>query len=144
MSYEEWLNVIESLKNTNTNQEILNKLKKEPLNTNLEYLLSPKLEELLETKFTLSINKIVKELEYIFTDVNYLDLALLNFKKEINYLLELVRINQVPIDIQINKTKYIKENTIKIYDILIKEADKYDYTGVFSLTIKNNMIKWSE
>lgn len=144
MSYEEWLNVIESLKNTNTNQEILNKLKKEPLNTNLEYLLSPKLEELLETKFTLSINKIVKELEYIFADVNYLDLALLNFKKEINYLLELVRINQVPIDIQINKTKYIKENTSKVYDILIKEADKYDYTGVFALTIKNNMIKWSE
>ena len=26
----------------------------------------------------------------------------------------------------------------------LKEADKYDYTGVFSLTIKNNMIKWSE
>ena len=112
MSYEEWLNVIESLKNTNTNQEILNKLKKEPLNTNLEYLLSPKLEELLETKFTLSINKIVKELEYIFTDVNYLDLALLNFKKEINYLLELVRINQVPIDIQINKTKYITHKIV--------------------------------
>ena len=42
------------------------------------------------------------------------------------------------------KTLKIKEDTEEVYKILIKEADKIDYTGVFSLTIKNNMIKWSE
>lgn len=144
MTYEEWLDTIESLKNTNTNQELLNKLKKEPLNTNLEELLRPKLNELIDTRYNLSVNKIIRDLDFIFSDINYLDLALLNFKKEINYLLELARINQMPIDIQVNQTKDIKENTIKVYDILIKEADKYDYTGIASLTIKNNMIKWSD
>ena len=144
MTYEEWLNIIESLKNTNTNQEILKRLHNEPQNTNISDILRPKLEKLITDRFELSVNKIVKEIEFIFSDVNYLDLALLNFKKEINYLLELIRIQQVPIDIQVNKTKEIKEDTKKVYEILIKEADKYDYTGVFSLTIKNNMIKWSE
>lgn len=144
MTYEEWLDTIESLKNTNTNQELLNKLKKEPLNTNLEELLRPKLNELIDTRYNLSVNKIIRDLDFIFSDINYLDLALLNFKKEINYLLELARINQMPIDIQVNQTKDIKENTIKVYDILLKEADKYDYTGISSLTIKNNMIKWSD
>lgn len=144
MSYEEWLDVIEHLKNTNTNQEILDKLKKEPLNTNLEELLRSKLNELIDIRFNLSVNKIIRDLEFIFTDNNYLDLALLNFKKEISYLLELTRINQIPIDIQINQTKDIKDNTIKVYNVLLKEADKYDYTGVASLTIKNNMIKWSD
>jgi hypothetical protein len=144
MTYEEWLNIIESLKNTNTNQEILKRLQNEPQNTNISDILRPKLEKLITDRFELSVNKIVKEIEFIFSDVNYLDLALLNFKKEINYLLELIRIQQVPIDIQVNKTKEIKEDTKKVYEILIKEADKYDYTGVFSLTIKNNMIKWSE
>lgn len=144
MKYEEWLNTIESLKNTNTNQDILNKLKNEPINTNLEGMLSPKLDDLINIRYNLSVNKIINELEFIFSDINYLDLALLNFKKEITYLLDLVRINQIPIDIQVNQTKDIKENTKKVYDILIQEADKYDYTGVFSMTIKNNMIKWSE
>ena len=144
MTYEEWLNIIESLKNTNTNQEILKRLQNEPQNTNISDILRPKLEKLITDRFELSVNKIVKEIEFIFSDVNYLDLALLNFKKEINYLLELIRIQQVPIDIQVNKTKEIKEDTKKVYEILIKESDKYDYTGVFSLTIKNNMIKWSE
>jgi hypothetical protein len=144
MSYEEWLDVIEHLKNTNTNQEILDKLKKEPLNTNLEELLRSKLNELIDIRFNLSVNKIIRDLEFIFTDNNYLDLALLNFKKEISYLLELTRIHQIPIDIQINQTKDIKDNTIKVYNVLLKEADKYDYTGVASLTIKNNMIKWSD
>lgn len=144
MTYEEWLNTIESLKNTNTNKEILDKLKKEPLNINLQDILRPKLENLIITRYELSVNKIVKELELIFSDINYLDLSLLNFKKEIQYLLELIRINQIPLDIQVNQTLKIKEDTEEVYKILIKEADKYDYTGVFSMTIKNNMIKWSE
>ena len=142
MTYEEWLNVIESLKNTNTNKEILDKLKKEPLNNNLYDLLRPKLESLIIERYQLSVNKIVQNLESIFTDVNYLDLSLLNFKKEIKYLLDLIDINQIPLDIKVNQTLKIKEDTEEVYKILIKEADKIDYTGVFSLTIKNNMIKW--
>ncbi len=144
MTYEEWLNVIESLKNTNTNKEILDKLKKEPLNDNLYDLLRPKLESLIIERYQLSVNKIVQNLESIFADVNYLDLSLLNFKKEIKYLLDLIDINQIPLDIKVNQTLKIKEDTEEVYKILIKEADKIDYTGVFSLTIKNNMIKWSE
>jgi len=144
MTYEEWLEIIEKLNNTNTNQEILKKLQNEPLNTNLEQLLSPKLQKLIEDRFDLSVNKIIKELDFIFSDINYLDLALINFKKEIKYLLELVRIKQIPIDYQINQTITIENDTKKVYEVLIKEADKYDYTGVFSLTIKNNMIKWSD
>ena len=144
MTYEEWLNVIESLKNTNTNKEILDKLKKEPLNDNLYDLLRPKLESLIIERYQLSVNKIVQNLESIFTDVNYLDLSLLNFKKEIKYLLDLIDINQIPLDIKVNQTLKIQEDTEEVYKILIKEADKIDYTGVFSLTIKNNMIKWSE
>ena len=144
MTYEEWLNTIESLKNTTTNKEILDKLKQEPLNNNLYDILRPKLENLIITRYELSVNKIIKELELIFSDVNYLDLSLLNFKKEIKYLLELIKIKQIPIDVQINQTLKIKEDNEEVYKILIKEADKYDYTGVFSLTIKNNMIKWSE
>ena len=144
MTYEEWLSTIETLTSTNINQELLNKVKQEPVNTNLKDLIVPKLLRLIQNRFDLSVNKIINELEFLFSDVNYLDLSLLNYKKEMNYLHELIKRNQIPNDIQSERIKKLKEDTNKVYDILIKEADKYDYTGVFSMTIKNNMIKWSE
>lgn len=144
MTYEEWLSTIEKLTSTNINQELLNKLKQEPVNNNLKDLILPKLLRLIQNRFDLSVNKIINELEFLFSDVNYLDLSLLNYKKEMNYLLELIKINQIPKDIQTERINKLKEDTDKVYNILIKEADRYDYTGVFSMTIKNNMIKWSE
>lgn len=144
MTYEEWLNTIEKLTSANNNQELLNKLKQEPINTNLQDRILPKLLRLIQNRFDLSVNKIINELEFLFSDVNYLDLSLLNYKKEMNYLLELIKINQIPQDIQQERINKLKEDTDKVYNILIKEADRYDYTGVFSMTIKNNMIKWSE
>ena len=144
MTYEEWLSTIEQLNTTNTNQDLLNKLKQEPVNNNLSSMIVPKLVTLINNRFELSVNKITKELEYIFTDINYLDLSLLNFKKEIKYLLELINLQHIPEDIKQNSSNKLKQDTNKVYDILIKEADKYDYTGVASMTIKNNMIKWSE
>ena len=144
MTYEEWLSTIEQLNTTNTNQDLLNKLKQEPVNTNLSSMIVPKLNNLINNRFELSVNKIIKELEYIFTDINYLDLALLNFKKEIKYLLELINIPQIPQDLKTSNIEKLKADTAKVYDILIKEADRNDYTGVASMTIKNNMIKWSE
>lgn len=144
MTYEEWLSTIDQLNTTNTNQDLLNKLKQEPVNNNLSSMIVPKLVTLINNRFELSVNKITKELEYIFTDINYLDLSLLNFKKEIKYLLELINLQHIPEDIKQTSTNKLKLDTNKVYDILIKEADKYDYTGVASMTIKNNMIKWSE
>ena len=144
MTYEEWLSIIEQLNTTNTNQDLLNKLKQEPVNNNLSSMIVPKLVTLINNRFELSVNKITKELEYIFTDINYLDLSLLNFKKEIKYLLELINLQHIPEDIKQTSINKLKQDTNKVYDILIKEADKYDYTGVASMTIKNNMIKWSE
>lgn len=144
MTYEEWLSTIEQLNTTNTNQDLLNKLKQEPVNNNLSSMIVPKLVTLINNRFELSVNKITKELEYIFTDINYLDLSLLNFKKEIKYLLELINLQHIPEDIKQTSINRLKQDTNKVYDILIKEADKYDYTGVASMTIKNNMIKWSE
>ena len=144
MTYEEWLSTIDSLRNTNTNQELLKKLKNEPYNANLSTLLEPKLLELFSDRFDLSVNKIIKELDIIFSDNNYLDLAMLNFKKEIEYLLQLVRINQIPIQKQVEETVKIEDDVKQIYEALLKKADSFDYTGISSLTIKNNMIKWSE
>ena len=142
MTYEEWLNIIEQLTTTNTNQDLLNKLKKEPVNSNLSSMIVPKLLNLIHNRFELSVNKIIKELEY--KGQNYINTLNKNFKKEIKYLEELIKLQHIPNDTQTSRLEKLKQDTNKVYDILIKEADRNDYTGVASMTIKNNMIKWSE
>ena len=102
------------------------------------------IKNLIRTKFNNSINKIIKNLGEIFSDVNYLDLTLLNFKKEINYVIELSKLKQLPPEKQIELQIILKTETNKVYDILCTEADKIDYTGSTSIIIRNNRIKWSE
>ena len=100
MTYEEWLITIENLKNTNINQELLDKIKNTDINENINNMLIPKITSMLKYRFDESINKITRDIYQIFSDHNYLDLALLNFKKEIKYLIELTNIKQLPNDIK--------------------------------------------
>ena len=144
MTYEEYLNLFNELKTPTYNNELLNKLKTMPINPNLQELLSPKYEDLINYKFTESVKKIKTDLPTIFDDNNYLDLYLVNFKKEINYLLEMLKIDLLPPNTKEQLAKTIKEGTDKIYEILINEANREDLTGIYALTIKNNQIKWSD
>lgn len=144
MQYEEWLNILEELKTSSTNIDTLKRMQNADVNPNFNNMLVPKLEELIKTKFNYSIEKIIKNLGDIFSDINYLDLTLLNFKKEINYVIELSKLKQIPPEKQIEIQIVLKTETNKVYDILCTEADKIDYTGGTSIIIKNNRIKWSE
>lgn len=144
MQYEEWLNILEELKTSSTNIDTLKRMQNADVNPNFNNMLVPKLEELIKTKFNYSIEKIIKNLGDIFSDINYLDLTLLNFKKEINYVIELSKLKQLPPEKQIEIQIVLKTETNKVYDILCTEADKIDYTGGTSIIIKNNRIKWSE
>lgn len=144
MQYEEWLNILEELKTSSTNIDTLKRMQNADVNPNFNNMLVPKLEELIRTKFNYSIEKIIKNLGDIFSDINYLDLTLLNFKKEINYVIELSKLKQIPPEKQIEIQIVLKTETNKVYDILCTEADKIDYTGGTSIIIKNNRIKWSE
>jgi hypothetical protein len=99
---------------------------------------------MLEYRFNESVNKITRDIYQIFSDHNYLDLALLNFKKEISYLLQLTNIKQLPNNIKEQLIDKFKSDTEKVYNILLKKADTEDYTGILSMTINNNRIKWSE
>lgn len=144
MTYEEWLKNIEELKQTNINIERLNILKEAPINENLFQMIENKLLELVKIKFEKSITKLIKELPTIFSDVNYLDLALIDFKKEIKFLIEIIHLKQISPPEQIALLNMIKEQTENAYNILLKEANQTDQTGIFAITINNNRIKWSE
>lgn len=143
MNYEQWLNFIEELK-INITSEKIKTIQNIEYNENIQGILEPKLINLVKEKFQNIISKIIKELPLIFSDINYLELNLINFKKQITQLLELIKIKQFSINNQTKLIEMIKTESNNIYDILMKESNKNDPTGIFSMTINNNKIKWSE
>ena len=142
MPYEEWLDNLEILKKENNN-EILERFKNEDINNNIYNMLYPKIILTIKEKFKISINKIISDLELMFNDKNYLDLYLINFKKNIKFILELINLKQIPYDKKEDLKKEIIKGTEDTYNILIEESRKEDPTGMLELTIKNNKIKWS-
>ena len=143
MSYEEWLDNLEILKKENNNK-ILEELKNEEINNNINNILYPKIINVIKEKFKISINKIITDLDLIFNDKNYLDLYLIDFKKNIKFIIELTNLKQLPFDKKEDLKKEIINGTEDTYNILIKESKKEDPTGMLELTIKNNRIKWSD
>lgn len=144
MTYQEWLENIKLLNNRQMNIEVLNKLENEPQNLNIQEMLVPKLEELITYRTNMTMQEILASLELIFNDINELDYALVKFKKEISYIVRLIKIKQMPTDNQQRILNKFKEDINEVYNVLKKEADILDYTGSYSTIIKNNEYKWSE
>lgn len=144
MKYENWLEKLELLKRSTPNNEILKELQNEPLNSNISSLLEPKILDLINYKLNQSINKISANISVLFSDINQLDLALINFKKEIKFIIELSNLKEITKEHQQHIQEEIQKEIEKIYNIFLEESLKYDRTGSFSLIIKNNKIKWSE
>jgi len=143
MNYQEWLDAIETLRVSNKD-DLIKRIAEEPENPNISNLLAPKLDQLIKDRFQKSINKIIGSLETMFEDENNLDLDLLNFKKEVLKTKELLENKQMTEDHKQILNDMIKRECDNVYNILIKEADRDDDTGVLSMVIKNNRIKWSD
>lgn len=143
MKYEEWLEYINYLAKFN-DKDKLDIMKRQEVDINIQDILEPKLENLVYVKLNSTIKKILRDLTNMFGDVNFLDLSLVNFKKEINFIIDICSLRQISDELKSKLIIKIKDDTSKVYDILIREANRVDQNGILSMVIKNNMIKWGE
>ena len=144
MTYQQWLENIKLLEGRGINFQVLELLEQQEPNSVIEEMLTPKLEELITKRTNYSITEIIHNLEIIFSDINELDYNLVKFKKEIGFIIRLIKLKQIPYAIQSQIFKKFKTDIDEVYKILKQEADMVDYTGSFSQIIKNNEYKWSE
>ncbi len=144
MTYEQWLEIIQKIKNTTTNNDLLVKLQHEEISQSFNELLVPKLEELIYLKFANATNKLKNNIDEIFSDMNILDYYLVVFRQEMKFIMNLIKLKQIPSEDKVLLTYKIVDGTRNVYDILIKEANKSDPSGVLGMIIKNNRINWSE
>jgi hypothetical protein len=106
--------------------------------------LEPRLSITIKTKFQYSIDKVIKNLSDIFYDVNNLDIYLVNYRKEVRFIERLINTKHLSEEKKKELNDMLKNETENVYNILIKEANREDPTGLYAMTIKNNRIKWSE
>ncbi len=137
MTYEEWLNNIKILENSN-NEQILNKLLEEPIKESLKNNISKQINNLIEVKLQQENKKIIRELEN-FKDENEFDLFLVTIKKDFNYIIKLSSLINEP-----SLKNNIKISIDKIYNIINNSIKQYDDNGILQLLVKNNRIKWSD
>ena len=90
------------------------------------------------------VNKIINQLDNILIDPNILDLSLISFKKEIILTKELANLKQLSSESKNELNDMLKDETNKVFDILIKESHNIDYTGSTERIINNSRINWSE
>ena len=143
MHYNEWLELIERLRNTSSVSDKL-KFINEKENNNIKDLLIPKIYELIKYKIDKAINKIISNINNIYYDVNYLDLNLVIFKKEVLFIYDLIFNNQLTDNDKEKLGNMLKSESNKVYDILLKKSYEFDQTGILKMNINNNRIKWSD
>ena len=143
MTYNEWLSCIEELKKSN-NYMILDRLSNEEVNNNINSMLEPKLIELIYYRFKSSVNNIIVNLRDMYSDQYYLDLILLNFRKDIEFIKKIMKLKQISDKEYVRLNDDLKKELDESYKILEEEAVYVDDTGNLLMIIRNNRIKWSE
>lgn len=144
MDYESWLNILDKLKNGYIDNNLLKEMQESEINNNINGMLILKIDALIRERFEISISKVTKNLTEIFTDINYLDLTLVNFKKEVKFLIAMSKLKQLPTEKQQELINKIKEGTEQVYTILVNESVNIDPKGIYAQTIINNKVKWSD
>lgn len=143
MSYEDWLDNIDKLKSNVCNLEIIEKLQNEDINENINYLLKDKLDELVDITFANSIQKIIRNIEFLFEDQYELELTLINFKKKINAIMSIASLKQFGNDSELIKEN-IRRETDRVFKLLEKESLMFDDIGGLLVVIRKNEINWGE
>ncbi len=143
MSYAEWLELFEKFNNTNLDKDQLNYLLSLDNNPSIQERLTEKYSILLNNRLQLSVNKLISELDNICNDQNYMDFMLVSFKKEVDYIIQMLQVKILTDESRNNIRDEIKNKVDEIMKIMDDKALEVDYTGVLSMMIKNNGIKWS-
>ena len=123
MTYSEWLELLDILKKS-SKREYMDKLINEPINSNIQDVLSPKIKDIIYERFRTSIQNIIKNLEMMFEDVDLFDMEMVNFRKNIKLTMELINCKNLYVHDRIQIEKNLKDEVEETYKILENEALK--------------------
>ena len=136
MNYNDWLDLINQVEKSNRNTIYLQKMEDADNNININEMLQPKLIDLITNKLAKAIRRIVNNINETFRNPNTLELTIINFDKDIQYILKICNLKQIDNDVKSKLITTVNDEANKVYDILIEKSLEVDRTGMYKTIIE--------
>ncbi len=136
MNYNDWLDLINQVEKSNRNTIYLQKMEDANNNININEMLQPKLIDLITNKLAKAIRRIVNNINETFRNPNTLELTIINFDKDIQYILKICNLKQIDNDVKSKLITTVNDEANKVYDILIEKSLEADRTGMYKTIIE--------
>ena len=142
MTYFEWINSFDQLKNGTRNEELLNTLYKSTINLegSILYRFIIHINDLIRTRLKNSLDSILYKLRTIYQDSNALSLEIINIKKELAFAKKIINLPVIPEE---NKNKFketLQNFANEISETLEHSLSGIDTTGEIITMVKNSKI----
>lgn len=136
MNYNDWLDLIDQVEKSNRNTIYLQKMEDADNNININEMLQSKLVDLITNKLAKAIRRIVNNINETFRNPNTLELTIINFDKDIQYILKICNLKQIDNDVKSKLITTVNDEANKVYDILIEKSLEADRTGMYKTIIE--------
>jgi len=142
MTYYDWVESLEQLKNGPRNDTLLDTL----YNNNIElvgnilYRFIIHINDVVRTRLKNALDSILLKMNTIYNDLNSLSLEIINIKKEIAFAKKIINLPSIPEE---NKKKFketLQRFADEINEALEKSLTGFDTTGEAIMMVKNSKI----
>ena len=143
MTYFEWVEILENLKTSTRDDNLINNLYSQKIDLvgNILYRFIIHVNDTVRTRLKNSLDSILLKMNTIYNDINSLSLEVINIKKELMFCKKLMNLPVIPEE---NRNKFME--TLQNFANEINEALEVSVTGLDTtgeaiMMIKNSKIK---
>lgn len=142
MTYYEWINCFDKLKNGPRNEELLNQLYTSTieLDGNILYRFIKHINDLVRTRLKNSLDSMLSKLETIYHDNNALSLEIINIKKELMFAKKITKLPVIPKENQDKFRETLQKFANELNETIETSVEGMDTTGEAITMIKNSKI----
>lgn len=146
MTYYEWINTFDQLKDGPRNDEIINNLYKEKINLdgNILYRFIIHINALIRARLKNALESILTKIASIYKDTNLLSIEILNIKKELIFAKKIINLPVIPEENKNMFKKTLQNFANEIQETLEMSANNIDNTGTTLTLIRNSKINFLE
>lgn len=142
MTYFEWVEILENLKTSPRDDNLINNLYSQKIDLvgNILYRFIVHINDTVRTRLKNSLDSILLKMNTIYNDINSLSLEVINIKKELMFCKKLMNLPVIPEE---NRNKFME--TLQNFANEINEALEVSVTGLDTtgeaiMMIKNSKI----
>lgn len=142
MTYFEWIEILENLKTSPRDENLINNLYNQKIDLigNILYRFIVHVNDTVRTRLKTSLDGILSKMNTIYNDTNALSLEVINIKKELLFCKKIMNLPVIPEE---NRNKFmqtLQNFANEINEVLENSVTGLDSTGEAIMMIKNSKV----